>query len=350
MSKGFVNSIPLSLNNILYVFMDNLIRHESLITKTLYDNRKVSYDSWLNYAYALLIVAGSDGEVSKPEMDWLIKEFSESIGSPEDFTEKIKAFDFEKGDLSEILTKIELDNDLNLKKLFLYDAIKMSFADDDYSEKEKEAVEKAAELLGVPAFFTRAIEGAINTERSISVIRKSIFEVNSDDEEDLGIFIEGDQAIWQEVNDSIRQVFGIQQMSEEAKYNFGSALMMIAGADGEVSKPEKDWYLRNIAVPTNTSEKTIDKILALNLSLNDLEGLINKLKSDKNINFGRVLIYTAIKMSKADGRFTTEEKEAVEKAGKLLKVPKNVIESIHYLANTEENLIKLRTLLFRDEG
>ena len=44
---------------------------EPSIVKTIYGSETISVDSWLNYAYALLIVAGADGEVSEGERNWL---------------------------------------------------------------------------------------------------------------------------------------------------------------------------------------------------------------------------------------------------------------------------------------
>ncbi|MGB3514616.1 MAG: hypothetical protein WBA93_36485 [Microcoleaceae cyanobacterium] len=56
----------------------------------------------LNYGYALLTIAGADGEVSQAEMNWLINH-QRSLNVPEYMIEAYKTFDYKNGNLEELI-------------------------------------------------------------------------------------------------------------------------------------------------------------------------------------------------------------------------------------------------------
>lgn len=52
-------------------------------------------EAYLNYGYALLTIAGADGEVSEAELNWLLNH-QRLVGAPEEVIEKYKTFEYKK--------------------------------------------------------------------------------------------------------------------------------------------------------------------------------------------------------------------------------------------------------------
>ena len=141
------------------------------ITPWFYCIKMVPEDCWLDYGNALLTIAGSDGEVSDPELEWLTIDMAEAVGIPEDIIAEWEEFDFEEADLREIFTAINVKSTASFNKLLVYDAIRMSYADDDYAQEEKERVYEAAALLKVGKDTVLAIESLIEMERAADKLR-----------------------------------------------------------------------------------------------------------------------------------------------------------------------------------
>ncbi len=62
----------------------------------------------------------------------------------------------------------------------LYQAIKMSRADGVYHEKEKAAVARAAEILGIERKVLASIESLVEIEESAARLRFAIFETDAE--------------------------------------------------------------------------------------------------------------------------------------------------------------------------
>ena len=118
-------------------------------------------EAYLNYGYALLAIAGADGEVSEGEINWLLNH-QRLVGAPEEVIEKYKIFDYKNADLESLLSKITVNVPTWLKSIsLLYHAIQMASADEDYSPEERKAVKKVAKLLKVEDDIALALNIAI---------------------------------------------------------------------------------------------------------------------------------------------------------------------------------------------
>ena len=310
---------------------------EPSIIKTIYGSEHIPIDSWLNYAYALLVVAGADGVVSEGERKWLERDFARIVEAPDGFRKKIREFDWKNADLQDILSKVKKQFPMNYIRALVYDSIKMAMADDDFDEDEKNTARKIAELLQVPIYIARTIEGLVNTEKSVGDIRKSIFEVD-------------EEAFRKHPNRNFGNIlfthtFG-HNMSEELHLHYGYALMSIAGADGEVAKKEIDWYKNEFAPSAKVPRHIIDKVIHFNYKIADLRYIFSKIENDISISFSKTLLYHAIKMARADLIYADEEREMVEHASKLLGIPYDIAQTIQYLVDTEERIEKMRKTLF----
>ena len=137
------------------------------------------FEAYLNYGYALLAIAGADGEVSEPEMNWLINH-QRMVGAPSEAIEKYKTFDYKNAKLEDLLPNIKGDvPDLSVPRLLLYHAIKMARADNDYAKEEQEAVKKAAKLLGVEDDITLALNALVEMEEKVESMLKALIKTET---------------------------------------------------------------------------------------------------------------------------------------------------------------------------
>ncbi len=312
----------------------------SPVANAIYGCGDVPPSAWIPYAYALLAIAGADHEVSEEEYGWLYSDFVEIIGGDGNVKEAIARFDFKNADLAALLGDVSLELPINYRRALIYDAVRMSQADNHYSEHERQAVATASELLGIPHYLAKTIEGLVHTERSLEMTRKSIFEV-------------GDQPIVDYFNQKmkntsvmVRNIFGIGATTDDTQLNYGCALMIIAGADGEVSHEELDWYLNVYVKMEDTPEHIVEQVLAFDYHQANLAAVLAKLTADVPINFPRTLLYNSIKMAKADKHYAEAEKTEALRAAALLGIDQTIAMTIEYMVETEEKIAKMRRTLF----
>ena len=137
------------------------------------------FEAYLNYGYALLAIAGADGEVSELEMNWLINH-QRMVGAPEEALEKYRTFDYKNAQLQELLPKIKADvPDWSAPRTLLYHAIKMSRADKNYAKEEQEAVQKAAKFLGVEDDITLALNALVAMEEQVDSMLKALIKTET---------------------------------------------------------------------------------------------------------------------------------------------------------------------------
>lgn len=144
------------------------------IAPVFYGMSMISKDSWLDYGYALLIIAGSDGEVSDPELEWLTINLSKALDVDEKIVAQWEEYDFEQEELYDVFARIDSRTVASFNKLLLYDAIRMSYADEEYAGDEREKVSEAASILKLSKETTLAIEALVEHERATDKLRSVI--------------------------------------------------------------------------------------------------------------------------------------------------------------------------------
>lgn len=145
------------------------------IGPSFYGISMVPKDVWVDYGYALLAIAGSDGDVSDPELEWLTIDLAESVGVDDEVVAKWEEFDYEDADLQSLFSEISARSFASYNKLLIYDAIRMSYADDDYADEEREKVGEAAAILQVNREAVISIEALVEMERAADKMRLLIF-------------------------------------------------------------------------------------------------------------------------------------------------------------------------------
>ena len=151
----------------------------SSYSKETYGIGATTRQAMINYGYALMIIAGGDGEVSEAEMNWLINN-QKKFGVPEDVIEMYPSYDYKNGDLESLLPEIVVDIDnWEAKPNLLYHAIQMCSADEVYADEERAKVLQAAKLLKVSDEILLAIHALIEMENAVTKMRKAIFNVKT---------------------------------------------------------------------------------------------------------------------------------------------------------------------------
>ncbi|NEO54087.1 MAG: hypothetical protein F6K54_13960 [Okeania sp. SIO3B5] len=136
----------------------------------------IDFDVALNYSGVLMAIAGADGQLADAELQWYIDEQELLFVDPQEYIEAIHQFDWKNVNLEELLNRISYRFPINFCRTILYQAIKMSRADGSYHEKEKAAVAKAAEILGIERSVVITLESVADLEESTEQLRLALFE------------------------------------------------------------------------------------------------------------------------------------------------------------------------------
>lgn len=138
----------------------------------------VDFDVAVNYGGALMAIAGADGELAEGEFQWYIDEQELLMESSEEYIAELRKFDWKNASLEELLSGIRYDFPLNFRRSMLYQAIKMSRGDGTYHDKEKAAVAKAAEILGIERSVVVSLESLAEIEEASQRLRLALFETD----------------------------------------------------------------------------------------------------------------------------------------------------------------------------
>ena len=144
------------------------------VSPKFYGMSLVPKNLWKEYGYVLLNIAGSDGELSDPELEWLTVSCAEALGIEKEIVSEWEGYDFEEDDLEELFVNLNASSFGNFNKLLIYDAIRMASADGDYAEDEKEQVYHAANIMKVAPEAVTAIEALVELEQAAEKLRLTI--------------------------------------------------------------------------------------------------------------------------------------------------------------------------------
>ena len=134
----------------------------------------VDFDVAVNYSAALLAIAGADGELADSEMAWYINEQRLLLEDSDAYIEAIRNIDWRNVNVEKTLSDVRYDFPVNFRHGILYDAIKMCSADGEYHVKEKAAVKKAAQTLGVAPDVLTNLEALAKMEAAADELRCSL--------------------------------------------------------------------------------------------------------------------------------------------------------------------------------
>jgi len=228
---------------------------DSSIIRSIYGTDDISPNAWFSYAQALVIVSAADGKLTDQEIAWLLYDFGDTIQASEDFRQHLRSFDPTSEPLDKVLARVSKNFSINYLRALIYDSLKMAQADNNLHDLERGKARELAKRLQVPVYIARTIEGLVNTEKSVSDIRRSIFEVEMEDSQGGGDSMSAN-------NWAFKSIFGMSQMPKDLHRYYGYALMAIAGADGIVSEEEEQWYLKEFVPAMLTPPEIVKEVLA----------------------------------------------------------------------------------------
>lgn len=141
--------------------------------------------------------------------------------------------------------------------------------------------------------------------------------------------------------------------------NYATVLMAIAGADGELSKDEIQWFIDEQELSyTDATEcvKAVDEInrsgtwknVDIEKKLSAIQDTIDSMDGSENfVDLRHTLLYQAIKMCRADKDYHKDEQAAVSKAAQTLGIQPDVVANIESIAELEDTVERLRYSLLR---
>ena len=122
----------------------------------------------LRLGKAIKLIIAADGEMSEGELS-AFADLATMFGATELFPQLV-AFDPRSTTLKDCLQG--LDNDA-LSRRMIYDAIKISSVD-GYAAQEREAVSRAAQIMGIDGATVTLIEGLVEAERGLASMRAKL--------------------------------------------------------------------------------------------------------------------------------------------------------------------------------
>ncbi len=307
--------------------MNNVVL--SPVAMSIFGTIEVSDESITNYGYALLAIAGADHEISELEYQWLQTNFCELLFIPRHVESKFQLFDFRNADIEKILSKINIKSEVNIKMLLIYHSMQMATADNNFHKKERIALEKAAKLLGISEYQVHAIEHLTKVERSLTDMRKALFEVK---EEAPNIKIDKD--IRYKMNSWVTLNFGHTYTTYESLKAYYQLLLIICGSDGKVADSEMEW-LEMTALIAGTPPDIIESLRSYDYKNGDVAKLFSRIVTDTHQNMQRISLYWAMLMCRADGIYADKERKSIEDAADLLNVEHEVIDYLENLVEVE---------------
>nr|CRH04517.1 protein of unknown function [Candidatus Magnetococcus massalia] len=296
-----------------------------------------------NYAKALLTIAGADGTIAEEERAWFEANFVELLQLPAEVTDTFKGFDHRRADPAKLLSDLKLGGEGDARRMFLFDAIRMSKADGDYAHSEQSMVRQTARAMGVSPGTLGDIEGVVAMEEGVHAMRRALFRMIEDDEEESPAVPTGDDVI--KHNAWITYHFGHSHTAREPLQAYCQLLLAVAGSDGEISSEERAWFDTMITA-AGVPEDLRGELDAFDFNSADVKELASKSTLEIPMNMDHVTIYLAIQMASADGDYAPKEREAVRSAAKGLEVEDEVVDHLENLVLLEGQLQNMRKGLF----
>ena len=143
------------------------------------------------------------------------------------------------------------------------------------------------------------------------------------------------------VNQFVQLIYGVDAIDAEDNVKYAQALMIIAGADGDVADLEWDWFYgrgQAMGVP----DAVLDAFKQFDWQNARLEDYMGT-----TVAVARILLYDAITMSGADGEYSREERLAVRRAATLMGVSEDVVVALEGIVELEASLRKARHRILR---
>jgi|GEM_PF-5652994 len=135
---------------------------------------------------------------------------------------------------------------------------------------------------------------------------------------------------------------------DEKSILLGKGLMMIAGADHEITPPELAWLEDSWLCSTEEGSDLYDLLIRFNYREEHFEEFFSILKDKLSEEEKKRFLYDSIKMSSADIIYSDEEKSSVKEVTEIFEVPKETLAMIESLVEMETAVSITRRAILND--
>ena len=123
---------------------------------------------FMSVARGLKVLLAADGHIHPAELNMYL-ETCRRYGSTESMVRELQAFDPHGVTFEDCFAGV--DPIAIPTRALLYDVIRISKADEDYAAEERDAVNKAAHLLGIDEDWVEKIVALVDAENSLTMLR-----------------------------------------------------------------------------------------------------------------------------------------------------------------------------------
>jgi uncharacterized tellurite resistance protein B-like protein len=131
------------------------------------------------------------------------------------------------------------------------------------------------------------------------------------------------------------------EWTQEMMIQFGKAVLIIIGADGEIAPSELAHFV-GVGRCLGAPQQMLDQLATFDVRNAKLEDCLQGFKDGVP---ARAMIYDAIAAASADGHYHPAERAAVAKAAHLLGIEPSVVATLEGLVEMETTLRKTRGAL-----
>lgn len=292
--------------------------------------RKITttYTDMLNIGKILLIIAGSDGQISDEEMNYYFG-FTRGLNAPDSIVDDLKKFDWKTGRIEDCLSRVSLMSTSERRRL-LYMGIKVASADGDYDAVEQRTINDVGKHFRIDPDHIKAIENMVMIETALAHTRYRLFDGEITEKPDT------EEPVYEATSQN-RELLGERYLIHRDLLNIGKIILIIAGADGVMSKDEFDYFLgfgKGMGADTGIMREWTQ----FDWRNSDLSEHIAKLSHYNEPRRFRIL-YSAIKVAWSDDVYAYEERKAGERAGHILEVQPPMIKAIETQIFVERAMI-----------
>lgn len=141
-----------------------------------------------------------------------------------------------------------------------------------------------------------------------------------------------------------RETHGIPSLTDAALRSFGKAVLTVAGADGALSPQERSFLLGHVRAHGGTAALA-EELRAFDAKAAKLTDHVTKDLEPQ----ARMLLYTALRVARADG-VDEREREMATRAAKLLRVDPAFVPALEGLLQLEDAVLAARIRLLGTSG
>ncbi len=312
------------------------------IIEHVYGYRQATRDAWCNYGYALVTIAGSDGDVAAEEMSWLMDHLGVTMGLPSEVLDRVRDFDMRTAGLTHILSHLSSTIAINQSRALVYDASRMSRADGVYADEERQAVKRAAAAVGVTAEAVVLLEALVDLEQAITTTRQQLFG-NPSKSGGVSTLLD------YRTSPICTERFGFTDLPDDVMYAYNRVLVAVAGSDGDIPSESAEWlasYLGNgEAGPADLFDRRQQLIESGEWMTIDLAAETAQITS--RLQVANCLLYDLSRLVRLDDEFSFLEQQNLHTVQNALNIDDFQLNLIGGVIDMESANEKMRHALFQ---